>query len=295
LPLACGDDGDDDGGSAGKSGSSGSAGKAGASGSAGKAGGAGKGGGGAGGSSAGRGGGGAGGGESGSNAGGEPGSSGEGGATAGQAGESGVAGAAGDTASGAAAGQAGQGGEGGGSGALPDGLLGPSAYLRRADSPFDGLDFATYSHFEDWEDGVLSPPGVTPSSTTLSTSFGAAAVDSVDGDDDLLDDACAECEAAFANGSIEFTFDAGTLGALPTHVGIVWTDGGLGSDAGFTAYDADAMPIGTLTAPAVGDGNNTGSTAEDRFFGVVHAPGVSRIVVTSSGGGVEVDHLFYAR
>jgi hypothetical protein len=183
--------------------------------------------------------------------------------------------------------------------ALPDGLSTPIPYKSFADSPFQNLVFPSYFHLEDWEDGLVNTPGVTPSSTQLGTSFGASLVDSVDGDDGAVDGTCEKdaggCESGFANGTIDFTFDAVALGALPTHVGIVWTDGSPGCDAIFEAYDAADVLIGTMTATGVGDNSNLGSVDEDRFFSVVHAAGVKKIVVTSSSGGVEVDHLQYGR
>jgi len=182
---------------------------------------------------------------------------------------------------------------------LPDGMLQPIPYLSRADSPFKGVALPAYSHFEDFEDHLLNTPGVTSDSNRLSASFGSALIDSVDGDDGTVDGKCTKvdgtCDALFGNGSVTFTFDAAALGALPTHVGLVWTDGSTGCDAVFEAYDAADVLIGTRTAAAVGDADNNGGPAEDRFFGVVHAAGVKKIVMKSSAGGVEVDHLTYGR
>ncbi len=182
---------------------------------------------------------------------------------------------------------------------LADGLLEPVPYLQKSDSPFREVSFPSYFHLEDWEDSVLNTPGATSDSSTVSTSFGSALVDSIDGDDGVVDGKCAKdggtCNAAFGGGTISFTFDATVLGKLPTHVGAVWTDGSTGCDAIFEAYDAKDVLIGTKKAVAVGDDNNTGGVAEDRFFGVVHAAGVKRVVVKSSAGGVEVDHLQYGR
>ena len=45
----------------------------------------------------------------------------------------------------------------------------------------------------------------------------------------------------------------------------------------------------------IGDGSNSGGTAEDRFFGVVFRGGVKRITMKNPGGGVEIDHLQLAR
>lgn len=182
---------------------------------------------------------------------------------------------------------------------LPPGLADAIPYLSRADSPFNGVSFPSYLHFEDWEDGLVNTPGVTPSSTQLGSSFGAL-VDSVDGDDGAVDGKCTKvagtCDSGFSGGgTIQFTFDAAALGALPTHVGIAWTDGSTGCDAVFEAYDATDTLIGSKTAAAVGDASNSGTVAEDRFFSVVQAGGIKRIVVKSSAGGVEVDHLQYGR
>lgn len=183
---------------------------------------------------------------------------------------------------------------------LPNGLIDPVPYKSRADSPFQGVAFATYDHFEDWEDGAVNTPGVTASSTALGSAFGASLIDSIDGDDGVVDGKCEKaagtCESGFAQGSISFTFDAAMLGGqLPTHVGIAWTDGSTACDAIFEAYDATDTLIGTKTATGVGDNSNSGTVDEDRYFAVVHAAGVKRIVVTSSSGGVEVDHLHYGR
>lgn len=183
---------------------------------------------------------------------------------------------------------------------VPPGLGEPVSYKRRADSPFFGVVLPVYDHFEDWEDGLVNTPGVTPSSTAVGASFGAL-VDSVDGDDGTVDGKCEKaaglCNSGFSgDGQISFTFDAAQLGGqLPSHVGIAWTDGSTGCDAIFEAYDAADVLIGSKTAAAVGDNTNVGSYDEDRYFTVVHAAGVKRVVVKSSAGGVEVDHLHYGR
>ncbi|HSO40223.1 MAG TPA: hypothetical protein VLT33_47180 [Labilithrix sp.] len=182
---------------------------------------------------------------------------------------------------------------------LADGMLEPIPYLSRADSPFKGVAFPAYSHFEDFEDHLLNTPGVTSDMTSVSSAFGPSLIDSIDGDDGTVDGKCTKvdgtCDAAFGNGSITFTFDAGILGALPTHVGLAWTDGSPQCDAVFEAYDGADVLIGTKTATKVGDADNLGGTAEDRFFGVVHGAGVKKVIIRSSSGGVEADHLTYGR
>ncbi len=56
-------------------------------------------------------------------------------------------------------------------------------------------------------------------------------------------------------------------------------------------------PLGELlftqTRRGFADNSNNGETAEDRFFGVVNAAGISSIFMSDPGGGIEVDHLQY--
>src|SRR5437868_1735956 len=55
---------------------------------------------------------------------------------------------------------------------LAAGLIDPIPYLSRADSPFNGVAFPSYFHFEDWEDATLDLTGCTPDSTARSSGFG---------------------------------------------------------------------------------------------------------------------------
>jgi hypothetical protein len=174
-------------------------------------------------------------------------------------------------------------------------LLGPSGYLSFADSPFNGLNFS-YFHLEDFEDHLFNVPGVSASAGgVVSVVFGPAVHDSVDLDDGLLDGSGLNGDDFFTgSGStgINFTFDAGVLGALPTHAGIVWTDGG--GTIRFEAFDENGVSLGTV----VGNHANTsvsGETAEDRFYGVINAGGISKIFITNTSGGMEVDHLQYGQ
>src|SRR5688572_30400422 len=66
-------------------------------------------------------------------------------------------------------------------------LIGPHPYLSFSDSPFTGPTFS-YFHLENWEDGNLSTPGVrvNGNSLRLSSTFGSAAIDSVDADDGTI-------------------------------------------------------------------------------------------------------------
>ena len=178
------------------------------------------------------------------------------------------------------------------------GLIGPSPYLSFADSPFNPASFG-YFYLEDFEDNLLNVPGVTPSAgnTSLNSGFTGSIVDSVDKDDGVIDGVCikigATCESWFSGSGatgVSWTFNAGVLGSLPTAAGIVWTDGS--GTVTFQAYDQNNVLLGTLTYTGA-DSNFFGGTAEDRFFGVTNAGGISRIFLSNESGGIEMDHLQY--
>jgi hypothetical protein len=175
-------------------------------------------------------------------------------------------------------------------------LIEPTPYRAFADSPFVALPFAWF-HLEDWSDRTLNTPGVSASTQTLSSSFGASLVDSVDADDGSIDGRCdvagQSCDALWGPGVITLTFDVERLGALPDHVGLAFTDAGGGATVTFEAFDAQGQSLGTRTTVA-GSGVE-GDVAEDRFFGVIAPQGVRRVEIRASSGGIEIDHLQYGR
>jgi hypothetical protein len=177
-------------------------------------------------------------------------------------------------------------------------LLPPSAYLSAADGPFASTTFS-YFHLEDFEDDALNVPGVAISSGFVLNP--ARLTDSVDGDDGALDGDGNGGHSWYTTQPLTFTFDAGALGNLPTHVGIVWTDVGFVNDGGqlgvslveFEAFDAMNQSLGT-TSSVLGNGDAAGDTAEDRFFGAVYSGGISRFVIRMpNSSDWEVDHLQY--
>jgi hypothetical protein len=183
--------------------------------------------------------------------------------------------------------------------ALFAGPVGPVPYLSANDSPFKSVDFsAGYFHLEDFEDGQLNVPGVTASA---GAPFGPGSItDSVDADDGAIDGSGTGGNSFFSgagSSGISFTFDNATLGSLPTHAGLVWTDSGVGATITFQAFDAADQLLGTIgpsSEPGVfPDNNNSGGTAEDRFFGWTDSAGIGRIFISNSTGGIEVDHLQY--
>lgn len=178
-------------------------------------------------------------------------------------------------------------------------LIGPSAYLQSSDSPFTSVSFSNFylQNFEGLSTGflntVLGSGSTTATSSTNQIVTPGSITDSVDGDDGLLDGSGLNGRSLYANdGSAGITFTFG--GTLPTHAGIVWTDGGPNSAmvVTFEAFDQSNTSMGTLTFTG-GDNNNSGGTSEDRFFGASNAAGISKIVIKNSAGGIEVDHFQY--
>ncbi|MCK6448496.1 MAG: hypothetical protein L6Q99_19060 [Planctomycetes bacterium] len=173
---------------------------------------------------------------------------------------------------------------------------GPLPYASTADSPFPLGSGAFF--VEDFEDGVLDAPGVSPSNGYVaSTQYSGTIIDSVDADDGVLGNGpCGTCDSFYGGSGfplVRFLFDAGALGGLPTRAGLVWTDGGFGTTVTFEAFDALGTSLGTVVATNQGDGTNFGTTDEDRFYGVEFAGGISELRITNSSGGIEVDHLQY--
>ncbi|MDJ0889856.1 MAG: hypothetical protein QNK18_01485 [Gammaproteobacteria bacterium] len=186
-------------------------------------------------------------------------------------------------------------------------LYGPTPYLGFADSPFAGEDL-DYFFLEDFEDDLLNTPGVTASAGGVQGPN--AASDSVDADDGAIDGSGVfgrDFSGWNLGGpGITFSFDAAVLGALPTHVGLVWTDGGrqIGgvviSEVTFEALDSLGHALGPIVGSSFSDNSFAAGTEEDRFFGVSDPLGISAMTIrdsSTSGAptGLAVDHLQYGR
>jgi len=179
-------------------------------------------------------------------------------------------------------------------------LIGPSGgtglsgeYARASDSPFASTSF-TWFHLENFEDHLFNTPGVSASAGGVtSVFFGPSIHDSVDTDDGVLDGSGLLGDDYFSGsgaGGIVFTFSAAALGALPTHAGLVWTDGG-GSTT-FEAFDHNGVSMGVVTVN-IANATVTGETNEDRFFGAVDPLGITAMKIGNASGGIEIDHLQY--
>ena len=175
-------------------------------------------------------------------------------------------------------------------------LIGPSAYSSAADSPFAGGTFS-YFHLETFDDHLLNTPGVTASAggATATQGFNGAVIDQVG-----MEGGCppggvsVACDTWFRSAGsqgVQFTFVAAALGNLPDAAGLVWTDGG--GTIRFEAFDENGVSLGVRTG-AHSDSSFFGTTGEDRFYGVTNpGGGISRIVISNSAGGIEIDHLQY--
>lgn len=183
-------------------------------------------------------------------------------------------------------------------------LLGPTPYLcfdasviagcGTSDSPFAGNTFG-YFYLEDFEDGLFNTPGASASAGGVtSVVFGPSIHDSVDADDGVIDGSGLNGDSYFSQSGatgITFTFDEAVLGTLPTHVGIVWTDGG--GTTTFEAFDSNGISLGNIGPVSIATSGVSGQTDEDRFFGATNPNGVASFFISNSSGGIEVDHLQY--
>lgn len=139
----------------------------------------------------------------------------------------------------------------------------------------------------------MNAPGVT-ANTNTEVHGPASNTDSVDADDGSIDGSGIGGHSFFSSSGstgITFTFDAGTLGALPTVTGIVWTDGA--GTTSFEAFGAAGQSLGTIGPATIADSVFIGGTNDDHFFGWTDAGGISKINISNTSGGIEVDHLQY--
>jgi len=149
-----------------------------------------------------------------------------------------------------------------------------------------------YFHLEDFEDDSFEP-GWSISGVQARTGPDPG-TDSVDEDDAAIDGSGVAGSSHSEPDAFTIDFDESALGALPTHVGLVWTDGGTSVTVTLEAFGAAGSSLGSIGSLGVGDGAATGETAEDRFFGWIEPTGISAVRLSQSGGGsLEIDHLQY--
>jgi K319-like protein len=153
-----------------------------------------------------------------------------------------------------------------------------------------------YVYLEDLRDGAVNTPGLSVSPLII------APGDSVDEDDGAFNHAGTSPFSLHGDESpqLELRFNASVLGRLPTHVGIVLTDGNQKAKTRVNVFDASNALVGSTDANLANgflDGSfNGGSTDEDRFFGFMSAQGIARMTVDSLKGSslaFTLDHIQY--
>ena len=164
-------------------------------------------------------------------------------------------------------------------------FLGPTPYLRVADSPFDMSGLGTTFFFEDFEDGSFDlPTGVVASAHVVRPP--SPTTDSVDADDGVIDGSGTAGHslrpplvAVQPTGTPRWfqrsvtSFDSNVLGFSPNAFGFVWTDGWqhpfLPSHVLLSVEHDDGTRDSTFwEAGWLLDNSDMGETAEDRFFGL---------------------------
>ena len=179
--------------------------------------------------------------------------------------------------------------------------FGPTAYVQASDSPFSSVSFSSFylQNFESFlAASTPAPASFTggPTTATLSPGGGALQIirlgagnltDSVDADDGGINGSGTLGVSLFNSSGaqgITVTFS----GSLPSHAGLVWTDGA--GTISFEAFNQSGVSLGIVSGTHA-DGSVTGQTGEDRFYGASNAGGISSFRIWNTSGGIEVDHL----
>jgi len=168
-------------------------------------------------------------------------------------------------------------------------FYGPTPYLSQADAPFHPADFTNF-YLEDVEDNAINTLGLHVSGPSLCIAgfdcfVGSGLTDSVgNGGNGQLG------RSIWTNGSTTITFDQNELGTFPTYAGLVWTDGV--DPINFEAFDQNGVSLGGIFDQHHADGSFAGTLEDDRFYGLTHLGGISKLVITDNPGQ-EIDHIQY--
>jgi hypothetical protein len=160
-------------------------------------------------------------------------------------------------------------------------LFGPTPYLKPADVPPGFSDGAV--NLEDFEDQRISTDLAIRGNIPVTIVQPSNVTDSVDYDDRLLDGLGRAGHTLQSSGLVRIDFKT-----RPQSAGVVWTDGG--GAVSFEAFALDGSSLGISGPHLLADGNATGGTAEDRFFGVRNSNGIKAIEIRATGG-IEIDHV----
>ncbi|MDA7882034.1 hypothetical protein N9A94_06975 [Akkermansiaceae bacterium] len=136
--------------------------------------------------------------------------------------------------------------------------------------------------------------------TSLSIGGGGPNTDSVDGDDGIIDGFGRGGQAMGESANrptddlgYSFHFNAALLGGLPTHAGIVWTDGSFSAPTQVEFFGPGGISLGVIGPEHISDNSFAGETGEDRFFGAINDAGIESFTIRSPGGAnnMSVDHF----
>ena len=172
--------------------------------------------------------------------------------------------------------------------------VGPTPYLSAADSPWNSVSFSSF-FLEDFEDGLLNTPDVSQVGATDVPAAGGQFNDSVDSDDGAIDGFGTAGRSHYTTSGttgITYTFGIATLGRLPTHAGVVWTDLTGAADVFLEAFDQNNISLGILAAGALNDGVQPAKprrtafsvgkiSEESRAFGFIRAPRIWNSTISS--------------
>jgi hypothetical protein len=160
-------------------------------------------------------------------------------------------------------------------------------YQGMGNSPFQNIAGSSGFHLENFENGSVN---------SLITAIGGSikgpsnSTDSVDADDGSIDGS-GQGGHSYSTTGKSMTFKFATVdGAKPTMAGLAWTDGRKNAMVTFRAWNAAGELLGKVRVK-LGDLARNGGTGEDRFFGITSDEGISRIRISSSKPGFEVDHV----
>lgn len=165
-----------------------------------------------------------------------------------------------------------------------------STYSSPGDIPLGFYSGGAPTVLDDLEDGVLDASLSASAGSIVGPGQFDGLRDSVDVDDGALDGSGLGGSSWFSGdgqGGVTFSFVGTTL---PTAFALVWTDGG-GGLVTFSATDGNGNSLGSISPASFADFSNSGTTAEDRFFGVTFDGGIRSIFISSAGGGIELDHI----